>query len=106
MVSSILFAAAAVAFAPTSRVPAQQLSARAHAQPQPAMMAKGFGAPKPEPKPKAERPRSKAAAGRDKAAEDFEKLKAQGNPEYMVLIREVPEGQAPSNWYPFGGMAV
>jgi len=47
--------------------------------------------------------RDKAA---DKAAEDFEKLKAGGAPEYMVLIRTVDAGGTPSKWYPVGGIAV
>merc|ERR1719440_2116419 len=76
-------------------------------QQQPVMMAKGFGAPKAAPKSKA-RPQKKSegAAARDKAASDLEKLKASGNPEYMVLIRECPEGQDPGKWMPVGGMAV
>jgi hypothetical protein len=49
---------------------------------------------------------SAGAVQRDKAASDLEKLTASGAPEYMVLIREVPEGQEPSKWYPVGGLAV
>merc|ERR1719478_758548 len=69
-------------------------------------MAKGFGAPKPAPKKAAPKPKSAGAVARDKAASDLEKLKATGAPEYMVLIREVPEGGTPSKWYPVGGLAV
>merc|ERR1719238_2074861 len=69
-------------------------------------MAKGFGAPKTAPKAKTAKPKSAGQVQRDKAASDLEKLKAQGSPEYMVLIRECPEGQEPSKWYPVGGMAV
>merc|ERR1719387_895681 len=71
-------------------------------------MAKGFGAPKAQPSTKkaAPKPKSAGAVARDKAASDLEKLKAQGSPEYMVLIRECPEGAEPSKWYPVGGMAV
>ena len=92
-------------------VPPSHVATRSHiSQQQPVavtMMAKGFGAPKPAPKPKAAaKPKSTGAVARDKASADLEKLKEQGNPEYMVLIREVPEGQAPGNWYPVGGMAV
>ena len=70
-------------------------------------MAKGFGPPKEAPKKKAApKPKSQGAVKRDKAAEDFEALKRNGSPEYMVSIREVPEGGEPSKWYPVGGMAV
>merc|ERR1719478_919216 len=69
-------------------------------------MAKGFGAPKPAPKKAAPKPKSAGAVARDKAASDLEKLKQSGSPEYMVLIRECPEGQEPSKWYPVGGLAV
>jgi len=70
------------------------------------MMAKGFGPPKPAPKAKKVVKKSAGAAQRDKAADDFDKLKAGGSPEYMVLIREAPEGGEPSKWYPVGGIAV
>jgi len=70
------------------------------------MMAKGFGASKPEPKKKASPVKSAGAVKRDKAADDFEKLKESGSPEYMVCIREVPETGEPSKWYPVGGLAV
>merc|ERR1719238_2592854 len=69
-------------------------------------MAKGFGAPKTAPKAKTAKPKSEGAAKRDQAASDLEKLKQSGSPEYMVLIRECPEGQEPSKWYPVGGLAV
>ena len=102
-----LVVASVVAFAPPSRVPLEGSLAIPRVQ-QLAMMAKGFGAPKPAPKSKAKpvKPKSEASVQRDKAAEDFENLKNQGNPEYMVLIRECPEGQEPGKWYPVGGMAV
>jgi len=102
MLSACLLGAA-LAFAPPSHI--ARHSHLSHQQPV-SMMAKGFGAPKPAPKPKASKPKSTGAVARDQASQDLEKLKAQGNPEYMVLIREVPEGAAPSNWYPVGGMAV
>jgi len=74
--------------------------------PQTAMMAaKGFGKPVPQ---KASVPK-KASAGaqkRDKAGAAFDELKASGAPEYMVLVRTVPEGGEASNWYPVGGIAV
>jgi hypothetical protein len=33
-------------------------------------------------------------------------LKAQGLPEYMVMVREAPAGADPSKWYPVGGICV
>jgi hypothetical protein len=75
----------------------------------PMMMAKGFGkTPEKEVKAqkKADKPKSEATQQRDKAAADFDALKNQGSPEYMVLIRELPEGGEPSKWYPVGGIAV
>merc|ERR1719238_621115 len=69
-------------------------------------MAKGFGAPKTAPKTKPTKPKSEGAVKRDQAASDLEKLKQSGSPEYMVLIRECPDGQEPSKWYPVGGLAV
>lgn len=73
----------------------------------PVMMAKGFGkVPEKEEKKKVSKPKSEASVKRSKAAEDFEALKKQGSPEYMVLIREVPENGEPSKWYPVGGIAV
>lgn len=71
----------------------------------PELMAKGFGAPPPKPKPAPKK--SAGAAQRDKAAQDFDNLKASGSPEYMVLVREAAtDGAEPSNWYPVGGIAV
>jgi hypothetical protein len=70
------------------------------------MAAKGFGAPKVEPKKKKVVQKSAGSVKRDKAAADFDKLKAQGSPEYMVLVREVEDGGEPSKWYPVGGIAV
>lgn len=70
------------------------------------MMAKGFGPPKPAPKAKKVVKKSAGAVQRDKAAQDFDSLKAGGSPEYMVLIREAPEGGEPGKWYPVGGIAV
>merc|ERR1719426_578727 len=74
----------------------------------PQMMAKGFGKvpEKVEKVKKLDEPKSEASARRSKANEDFDKLKKQGSPEYLVLIREVPEGGDPSRWYPVGGIAV
>lgn len=71
----------------------------------PELMAKGFG---PPPKPKAPpKPKTAGAVKRDKAGDDFEKLKASGSPEYMVMVREAAtDGAEPSKWYPVGGMAV
>ena len=43
---------------------------------------------------------------RDKKAEEFEKLKGTGAPEYMVMVRTCPTGADPSEWYPVGGIAV
>jgi len=74
-----------------------------------AMQAKGFGKPtakEEKEKAKAEKPKSAVAAKRDKAAENFEKLKAGGAPEYMVLIRTVDSTGQQSKWYPVGGIAV
>jgi len=94
----------ALAFAPSPALRPSVVSRHANS---PAMMAKGFGPPKSEPKKKAAaKPQSAGAVQRDKAASDLEKLTASGAPEYMVLIREVPEGQEPSKWYPVGGLAV
>ena len=60
--------------------------------------------------PKADKPKpvkkSAAAVARDKAGEDFERLKQGGAPEYMVLIRTVDSQGQPSKWYPVGGIAV
>jgi len=79
-----------------------------HAMVSPIMMAKGFGKvpEKVEKKKVAAKPKSEASVKRDKAADDFDALKRQGSPEYMVLIREVPVGGEPSRWYPVGGIAV
>lgn len=106
MLSATLILGATLAFAPPS-----QMATRMHIsqqQPAVAMMAKGFGPPKAPPpeKAKAAKPKSDKAVARDKAAQDLEKLKEQGSPEYMVLVREVPEGAEPSKWYPVGGLAV
>lgn len=69
------------------------------------MAGKGFGPPKPPPKPKVVK-KSAAAVQRDQAASDFDKLKESGSPEYMVMVRTVPESGEPSKWYPVGGIAV
>lgn len=99
-----LLVAIGLAFAPLSeRAMVRSMQPRQ----QPAMMAKGFGTPKATPKAKAApKPQSAGAVARDKAASDLEKLKATGVPEYMVLIRECPEGEQPGKWYPVGGLAV
>ena len=69
--------------------------------------AKGFGPPKKAAEKKAApKQKSSGAVQRDKAAADFEALKSGGSPEYMVLVREIPEGAEPSKWYPVGGIAV
>ena len=72
------------------------------------MMAKGFGKPSPKQQPAkaAKKPPSEASARRNKAAKDFDNLKASGAPEYMVLVREAPDGREPGKWYPVGGIAV
>ena len=71
------------------------------------MLAKGFGTPKAEPaKKKKPAVKSEGSKRRDKAAKDFDALKASGSPEYMVLIREAPSNAEPSKWYPVGGLAV
>ena len=77
-------------------------------QPAVVMMAKGFGKVEAQPK---RGPKKKAApsAGRGaarQASADLEKLKKQGNPEYTVCVREVPEGGTPGKWLPVGGMAI
>jgi len=65
----------------------------------------GFGPPPPKPPPK--KPKSATAQKRDKAAADFDKLKASGAPEYMVCVREAATGaDEASQWYPVGGIAV
>jgi len=66
--------------------------------------ARGFGPP-PPPAPVKQAPKA-APAKKDKAAEDFDKLKATGAPSYEILIREVPEGGSPTEWMAFGSMAV
>jgi len=70
---------------------------------------RGFGKPSAKAvaqKAKASKPKSSGAVQRDKAAEAFDKLKAGGAPEYMVLIRTVDSEGVASKWYPVGGLAV
>merc|ERR1712070_707804 len=50
--------------------------------------------------------KSAGAVKRDKAAQAFDQLKANGAPEYMVLVRTVDSAGEPSKWYPVGGIAV
>ena len=102
--------ASALAFAPSLHVCPQRHAAVVSS---PSMMAKGFGKPSPSVQKAAEKkaakavkPKSEASAARSKANDDFDKLKASGSPEYMVLIRECPEGAEKSKWYPVGGIAV
>ena len=98
------------AFVPTpSRLGSSSLPSSSASSIGVAMQAKGFGKPtakEEKEKAKAEKPKSAVAAKRDKAAETFEKLKAGGAPEYMVLIRTVDSTSQPSKWYPVGGIAV
>lgn len=56
----------------------------------------GFGQPKPQPKA------SKRSQERTQAAQKFEKMKADGLPEYEVYIRI----QGKKAWYPVGVIAV
>jgi len=76
---------------------------------QPVAMGKGFGKPSKAPRPSgkpAPRPPTEASARRDKAAADFDQLKASGAPEYLVHVRTAPEDGPVSKWYPVGGIAV
>ena len=66
------------------------------------MMAKGFGK---APEQSAPKPPSDGKKKRDAAAAKLDKLKATGNPEYMVSIRTVGAGGM-SEWMPVGGLAV
>uniref|UniRef100_A0A7S0EVK7 Photosystem II reaction center Psb28 protein n=1 Tax=Phaeocystis antarctica TaxID=33657 RepID=A0A7S0EVK7_9EUKA len=75
-------------------------SSAVHAAPA-AMMAKGFGK---EPEKVAPKPASEGKKKRDAASAKLDKLKATGNPEYMVSIRTV--GGETSEWMPVGGLAV
>ena len=69
------------------------------------LLAKGFG--KPQPQKSAPKPRkpSEGQQRRDKAAADFDALKATGAPEYMISVRTVG-ADGPSDWMPVGGLAV
>ena len=108
MVASVLtLVASALAFnAPSAHV--VRSSVTPSQQPAVVMMAKGFGKVEAQPKaaPKKKAAPSAGAARRDQASADLEKLKKQGNPEYTVCVREVPEGGTPGKWLPVGGMAV
>ena len=75
-------------------------SSAVHATPA-TMMAKGFGK---EPEKVAPKPASEGKKKRDAASAKLDKLKATGNPEYMVSIRTV--GGETSEWMPVGGLAV
>merc|ERR1719491_1782970 len=81
----------------------------------------GFGEPtdRPDPRPKSKRagqqptaPIAKAAQQRVKSEEEIKASKAfdaftdVGTPEYEVNVRELPEDDEPSKWYPVGGLAV
>jgi len=93
-------------FAPAST---GMVSVRSSSSSSVVMMAKGFGKPNPKvekAKAKAAKPKSPVAVKRDAAGEAFDKLKAGGAPEYMVLIRTVDAAGEPSKWYPVGGIAV
>lgn len=101
----VLCAASALAFSPGSPV----LHATAAHRPAVgvSLMAKGFGKQAPPPKKKvAPKTKSAGAVKRDAAASAMDDMKSQGLPEYMVLVREVPEGASPSEWYPVGGICV
>merc|ERR1711871_583193 len=106
---SLSFAAAALAFAPGMH-PQLHTTVTSN-RPAVVMMAKGFGKPSTAEVKAAEKaarakakPKSEASTKRDKAARDFDALKNSGSPEYMVLVRECPEGQEPGKWYPVGGI--
>uniref|UniRef100_A0A7S0Q2N3 Uncharacterized protein n=1 Tax=Coccolithus braarudii TaxID=221442 RepID=A0A7S0Q2N3_9EUKA len=64
---------------------------------------KGFGK-KLNVQPKKKVLPSTTQVRRTKAADDFDKLKASGAPEYLVSIRTV--GEKTSEWMPVGGIAV
>lgn len=68
------------------------------------MGAKGFGKPPPAPPPP--KKMSEKSVKRSKAADDFDKLKATGAPEYMVFVRTVDSSETASEWMPVGGIAV
>ena len=111
LVGTAAFLPGAHVVVPGARALAVHRCAVPQRQQQLVMMAKGFGPQKEAPKKKekvakAPGPKSAGAEKRDQAASDFEALKASGSPEYMVLVRECPEGAEPSKWYPVGSMAV
>ncbi len=56
----------------------------------------GFGKPQPQPKV------SKRAVEREKAAKEYEQMKADGLPDFEVYIRI----QGKKNWYPVGVITV
>lgn len=56
----------------------------------------GFGKPQAQPKV------SKRSTERTKAAKEYEKMKADGTPDFEIYIRI----QGKNNWYPVGGIAV
>ncbi|WP_088893609.1 HHL1-like protein [Leptolyngbya ohadii] len=56
----------------------------------------GFGAPKPQPKP------SKRSTQRAAASQQYDKMKADGLPEYEIYIRI----QGKKQWYPVGVISV
>lgn len=82
----------------------------------------GFGAPvdQPDPRPKSKRagknqptapitpvPEQRVKSEAEiKAGKAFDAFKEVGTPEYEVSVRELPEGEEPSKWYPVGGLAV
>merc|ERR1719183_313861 len=66
--------------------------------------AQGFGPAKAPPPPP--RPKSAASQKRSKAAEDFDKLKSTGAPEYEVAVRTVTADGTCSTWMTVGGIAV
>ena len=101
----LLLAASALAFTPGLVAPGIHAIRGSSSA---VMMAKGFGKVEPKKAAAPKKPKVKSAGQvrRDAAGDAFEELKASGSPEYMVLVREVPEGQEPSKWYPVGGIAV
>ena len=102
----VLAASSSLAFVP-GMAPHRHVGVSSSSNNAVVMMAKGFGKVEPK-KEKKEKPKAKSVASvqRDQAAADLEKLKATGAPEYMVCVREAPEGGEKSKWYPVGGIAV
>ena len=94
-----------IAFAPSTLGPPCVHSASAAAS-SVVCLAKGFGKAPPPPPKKPKPTKSSGSARRDAASAAMDDMKAQGLPEYMVLVREVPAGGEPGKWLPVGGMTV